>query len=62
MLAVNPLRGRLGEEIRQLLDNKLAEMFEDLRQSIRQLNPAPLGYFRLNLSNYRFDREEANAR
>jgi hypothetical protein len=62
MLAVNPLRERLVEDIRQPPDTKLAEVLEDLRQCIRQPNPAPLGAFRLNLSDYHFDREEANAR
>ena len=62
MLAVNPLRERLVEEIRQIPDTKLAEVLEDLQRCIHQRNLAPLGDFSLDLSHYRFDREEANAR
>lgn len=93
MLAVNPLRERLVEEISQIPDTKLAEvldfihyfrlglqasqrltnqqptqatqpddLLEDLKRCIRQPNPAPLGNFSLDLSGYRFDREEANER
>lgn len=93
MLAANPLRERLAEEIRQLPDTKLAEvldfihyfrlglqasqrvisqpstqvtendaLLEDLKRCIRQPNPAPLGAFSLDLTGYRFDREEANER
>lgn len=90
MLAVNPLRERLVEEISQIPDTKLAEvldfihyfrlglqasqrltnqqptqpddLLEDLKRYIRQPNPAPLGNFSLDLSGYRFDREEANER
>jgi hypothetical protein len=93
MLAVNPLRERLVEEIRQIPDTKLAEvldfihyfrlglqasqrvasqqptpaaqngdLLEELKRCIRQPNPAPLGNFSLDLSGYRFDREEANER
>ena len=62
MLVANPLRERLAEKIHQLPDTKLAEVLEDLRQCIRQPNPALLGDFSLDLSNYRFDREKANAR
>jgi hypothetical protein len=62
MLAVNPLRERLVEEIRQIPDTKLAEVLEDLQCCIRQPNPAPLGAFSLDLNGFRFDREEANER
>lgn len=93
MLAVNPLRERLVEEIRQIPDTKLAEVLdfihyfrlglqvsqrvasesltqsaqnddvlEELKRCIRQPNSAPLGNFSLDLSGYRFDREEANER
>ena len=62
MLAVNPLRERLVEEISQIPDTKLAEVLEDLQCCIRQPNPAPIGDFCLDLSDYHFDREEANAR
>ncbi|MDX9988534.1 hypothetical protein [Thiothrix unzii] len=93
MLAVNPLRERLVEEISQIPDTKLAEvldfiyyfrlglqasqllnnhqptqaaqpddLLDELKRCIRQPNPAPIGDFCLDLRNYRFDREEANAR
>lgn len=62
MLVVNPLRERLGEEIRQIPDTKFADVLDELKHCIRQPNPAPVGDFCLDLRNYRFDREEANAR
>lgn len=62
MLVVNPLRERLVEEIRQIPDTKFAELLDELKHCIRQPNSAPVGDFCLDLRNYRFDREEANAR
>ncbi len=62
MLPVNPLQERLVEEISQIPDTKFAEVLDELKHCIRQPNPAPVGDFCLDLGNYRFDREEANAR
>lgn len=62
MLAVKSLLERLVEETHQIPDTKLAEILDKLKHCIRQPNPAPVGDFCLNLRNYRFDREEANAR
>ncbi len=62
MLAVNPLRERRMEEISQIPDAKFAEVLDELKHCIRQPNPAPVGDFCLDLRNYRFDREKANAR
>lgn len=62
MLAVNPLLERLAEEISRIPDTKLAEVLDELKHCIRQPNPAPVGDFCLDLRNYRFDQEEANAR
>ena len=62
MLAVNLLRERLVEEAHQISDAKSAEVLDELKHCIRQPNPAPIGDFCLDLRNYRFDREEANAR
>ena len=41
MLAVNPLRERLVEEIRQIPDTKSTEVLDELKHCIRQPNPAP---------------------
>ena len=62
MLAVNPLGKCLIEEVSQIPDTKSAEVLDELKHCIRQPNPAPVGDFCLDLSDYRFDREEANAR
>ncbi len=62
MLAANPLRERLAEAIRQISDPKFAELLDELKHCIRQPNSASVGDFYLELSHYRFDREEANAR
>ncbi len=62
MLSVNPLREPLIEEIRQIPDTKFAEVLDELKHCLRQPNPALVGDFCLDLSDYRFDREEANAR
>jgi len=56
------LRERLVEEAHQISDAKSAEVLDELKHCIRQPNPAPIGDFCLDLRNYRFDREEANAR
>ncbi|UOG93902.1 MAG: hypothetical protein L3K52_09310 [Candidatus Thiothrix sulfatifontis] len=62
MLAENSLLERLVEDISQMPDTKFAEVLDELKHCIRQPNPAPVGDFCLDLRNYRFDREEANAR
>lgn len=92
MLAVSVLRERLIEEISQIPDTKLAELFnfihyfrvglqasqpmdelstpveqqdallEQLKLLICKPNLAPVGVFSLDMSQYHFDREEANER
>ena len=62
MLDVNPVQKHLIEELSQVSDAKFAEVLDELKHCIRQPNPAPIGDFCLDLRNYRFDREEANAR
>lgn len=44
------------------INYSLDDLDAELVGLIRQPNPAPLGDFRLDLGDYHFDREDANAR
>ena len=58
----NLSREPLLSENHQISDAKFAEVLDELKHCIHQPNPASVGDFCLDLRNYRFDREEANAR